>query len=93
MLAMGDNYLLVLTFFYSPVYGNSQEFVCRLCGGKGSYGHDKVDPAINTEIPGQISFHLGNVSQLPSARRGAALLRGVKPEKERKKAQCFLFMF
>lgn len=63
------------------VYGSNQESVCRLCDGKGNYGHGEVDPAINTEIPGQISFHLGNVSQISSDRRGTALLIGIKEKK------------
>lgn len=71
------------------VYGSNQESVCRLCDGKGNYGHGEVDPAVNTEIPEQISFHLGNVSQLSSDRRGTALLIGIKGGKKRNTFHSF----
>lgn len=44
--------IIIIRSIYNSACGNNQDFVCRVCDEKGSYGRGKVDPVINIKIAG-----------------------------------------
>lgn len=73
---------MILLFIYNSACKNSQDFVCRVCDGKGTYSHGTV---INIKISGQLFSRMGSVSQLHSHRMALALRTRVKPEEKEEK--------
>lgn len=73
---------MILPFIYNSACKNNQDFVCRVCDGKGTYGHGTV---MNIKISGQLFSHRGSVSQLHSHGMAVALLTRVKPEEKEEK--------
>lgn len=48
----GTTSVIIIVGIYNSDCGNNQDFICRVCDEKGSYGHGKVDPVINIKIAG-----------------------------------------